>query len=158
MILPIKTHLETIPPMDVFYLRRTGCYGEENALLMKRFQKWMKTHHLYSSDAVILALALDNPETTPPDSCCYDVCSPLCREFLCLEDIPSDMKTRQLAGGSCLVFELEHTAKAIQEAWTKFPEELNRLGYQLDPSRPVMERYFRQMVENHLCQLSVPIL
>ena len=110
MILPIKTHLETIPPMDVFYLRRTGCYGEENALLMKRFQKWMKTHHLYSSDAVILALALDNPETTPPDSCRYDVCSPLCREFLCLADIPSDMKTQQLAGGSYLVFELEHTA------------------------------------------------
>lgn len=92
MILPIKTHLEAIPPVDVFYLRRTGCYGEENTLLMKRFQKWMKTHHLYSSDAVILALALDNPETTPPDSCRYDVCSPLCREFLCLEDIPSDMK------------------------------------------------------------------
>lgn len=158
MILHIKTHLETIPPMDVFYLRRTGCYGEENALLMKRFQKWMKTHHLYSSDTVILALALDNPETTPPDSCRYDVCSPLCREFLCLEDIPSDIKTRQLAGGSYLVFELEHTAKAIQEAWAKFPEKLNRLGYQLDPSRPVMERYFRQMVENHLCQLCVPIL
>ena len=68
------------------------------------------------------------------------------------------MKTRQLAGGSYLVFELEHTAEAIQEAWTKFPEGLNRLGYQLDPSRPVMERYFRQMVENHLCQLCVPIL
>lgn len=68
------------------------------------------------------------------------------------------MKTRQLAGGSYLVFELEHTAEAIQEAWAKFPEGLNRLGYQLDPSRPIMERYFRQMVENHLCQLCVPIL
>lgn len=53
---------------------------------------------------------------------------------------------------------LEGFLELIQEAWTKFPEELNRLGYQLDPSRPIMERYFRQMVENHLCQLCVPIL
>lgn len=62
------------------------------------------------------------------------------------------------SGGLYAVFLLEHTAEAIQIAWSEYPSALVALGYVPDETKPVMERYQKKLVDRHLCELCVPIL
>ena len=65
---------ERIPSSDVIYMRRTGEYGIENYRLMDTFKKWIKENNLYGENTVIYAVPMDNPGTTEPAQCRYDVC------------------------------------------------------------------------------------
>ena len=66
--------------------------------------------------------------------------------------------TGQFGGGVYAVFLLEHTAEAVQTAWSEYPLVLKEQGYVADKTRPVIERYQKELVDQHLCELCVPIL
>ena len=151
----IGTAQENIPPAAVIYMRRTGEYGAGNRTLMDTFKNWVKENDLYGEDAVIYAVPLDNPEKAEPCCCRYDVCidQPKDRRY------PSEqVKSRELEGGRYLVFLIPHTIDAVQAAWQLCFSELEKLGYLLDESRPIMERYKKKLVDEHYCELCVPVL
>ena len=60
-------------------------------------------------------------------------------------EAPSNAGHRQAA--VFLIFQIPHTAGAVQTAWSLCFSELERLGYPLDKSRPVVERYKKRMVD-----------
>jgi len=62
-----------------------------------------------------------------------------------------------ILGGKYVVFKIRHTAEEVQKAWLSIFPELLKQGYQLDETRPILERYKAQMVKNHYCEICVPI-
>lgn len=68
-----------------------------------------------------------------------------------------DVKERTITGGKYAVFEIDHTPAAVQEAWANIFPALAECKYQFDPARPIIERYAVKMVNNHLCEICVPI-
>jgi DNA gyrase inhibitor GyrI len=62
-----------------------------------------------------------------------------------------------IAGGRYAVFTISHTAEAVQKAWLEIFPELLKQGSQFDETRPILERYIVEMVNNHLCEICVPI-
>lgn len=150
----ISTMQENLPSSKIIYMRRTGKYGSENYKLMGTFKKWIQENDLYNEDTVIYAIPMDNPEIVDPFQCRYDVCikQPTIYKFA-----PNQIQCRELEGGKYLTFLIPHTAKAIQTAWKMCFFELQKLGYLLDKSRPIMERYSRPLVDRHYCELCIPI-
>lgn len=146
---------ETLPPQTVLYFRRTGPYGPENLPLMQRMKTWLVQNDLMNRDTVILAMALDNPQTTAPEQCRYDVCA--VTEFVPPASDDRAPAQRTLSGGDCLTFVIEHTPEALQAAWATCIPETVRLGYQPDFSRPVIERYAGPLIARQQCELCVPI-
>ncbi len=55
------------------YMRKIGPYGPENYKLMHDFKAWAKGAGFLREHSVILGIAQDNPKTTPPEACRYDV-------------------------------------------------------------------------------------
>jgi len=150
----ISAMQEKMPPSEVIYMRRTGAYGIENYKLMDTFKEWLKDNALYNEDTVIYAIPMDDPERVAPYQCRYDVCinKPKNQTFAF-----DQVGCRNLESGKYLVFLNSHTAEAVQTAWEMCFPELEKLGYLLDKSRPVIERYKKALVDRHLCELCVPI-
>lgn len=65
---------------------------------------------------------------------------------------------RNLDGGKYLVLRIPHTQEAVEKAWNENIPNLIQKGYRLDYSRPIMERYRKKMVDNHSCEICVPIV
>lgn len=139
----------------LFICRRVGPYGPENRVLMETFKQWLRTHDLFTADCVIVAAALDNPMQIKPVDCRYDIC------FLCSESVAkkfsAEIACKQLNGGRYAVFQIEHTVEAIQKAWNECFAYLLTHDYRPNLQRPVLERYQKQMVDNCLCELCIPI-
>ena len=148
-------YIEMREETPVLYMRRTGPYGPENAVLMETFKVWLKDHGLDGGSGAIIAVALDDPCVTKAEDCRYDVC--LVRDIGGEEDW-GGVKSRTLDGGRYVTFLLEHTQEAVQRAWMESFAVLEKHGYVPDSSRPVMERYAKQMVDDHRCELCVPAL
>lgn len=146
---------EKISSFPVIYMRRIGEYGDGNYALMDSFKKWIKMNGLYDEDTVIYAVPMDNPEIIEAHKCRYDVCvkQPTKQTFLSV-----DVKSRTLDGGNYLCFLIPHTIDAVNNAWRLFLAELEELGYCMDEGRPIMERYQKKLVDNHYCELCIPIL
>ena len=146
--------LEILPPYFVAYLRHTGPYGSGNVQIMERLKAWAKVNHLLDDNAVILGIAQDNPETTQPQDCRYDVC-------LVLSDTSNisggDVTLTHLAGGRYAVFTVDHTAEAVAQAWQVLFPALSEQGCRPDETRPILERYAMKMVNSHLCEICVPV-
>lgn len=151
----IRTTQENILSLKVLYMRRTGAYGIENYKLMDTFKKWVQENNLYNEDTVIYAIPMDDPEKVMPCHCRYDVCinKPENRTF-----IQNQIECRDLESGKYLIFLIPHTADIVQTAWQMCFSELEKLGYSLDESRPIMERYKKRLVDKHYCELCMPIL
>ena len=149
----VKITEEIINSVPVCYMRRTGAYGAENYRLMERFKNWLKEQKRYQDDTVIYAVALDNPEITEAAKCRYDVCTP---------DngggVTKEVECRTLEGGKYAVLRIDHTPEAVMQAWTQCFEILEKNQYCYDTSRLIMERYKKKMVEEHYCELCVPVL
>lgn len=150
----ISTTQENILPSKVIYMRRIGAYGAENYKLMDTFKKWVQENELYNENTVIYAIPRDNPEKTISCRCRYEVCinKPENQTFEL-----SQIGYRNLESGKYLIFLIPHTTEAVQTAWQMCSPELEKLGYLLDKSRPVIERYKKTLVDRHLCELCVPI-
>lgn len=147
--------IEVMPTEDIVYMRRTGAYGPENAALMERFKAWVSKNDLFDDESVILGVALDNPETTPPQSCRYDTCLLVKSGFECESE---GVLKRELSGGKYAVLKLQHTAAAVATVWSDGIPKLLKEGYSLDAKRPIIERYQKRLVDQGFCEFCVPIL
>ncbi len=151
----MDTRTETMQPCTIAYMRRTGAYGIECKAVMEQLKLWAKQTNNLNDDSIILGIALDNPEVTAPESCRYEVCLVVSNNFHTDAD---NVHTRKLNGGKYCVFTVAHTTEAIQQAWSTMCTEISTLGYSLDFSRPIIERYAMKMISKHLCELCVPIM
>ena len=150
----IQMREERLNPVRVIYTRRIGAYGKENAVLMQRWKEWLREHGLFGSDSVILAIAMDDPAITEASQCRYDVCM-VAGESVKVSG--NEVYSRELSGGNYVVFLIEHTSQAVERAWSKSFGYLGQMGYTLDLTRPIMERYAKRLVDWHLCELCVPV-
>jgi len=150
----MKMNVEMIPEYDIAYIRKIGPYGLENIQTMEKLKSWATVNGLLKDESIILGIPLDNPETTKPEDCRYDACLIIAKDQMINH---SDVKKGKLREGDYAVFEIEHTAEAVKQAWGEIFLELSIHGYTMDDTTPIMERYSNKMVENHKCEICVPI-
>jgi len=146
--------IEEMSKSRIAYMRRVGPYGADNYVLMKKFKEWAKSNGLFTESAVILGISQDNPATTPPESCRYDVGIVVSEDFTTTD---ADVNVAELPGGRYAVFTIDHTAEAIQKAWVEIFVQLSAKGQQPNVSRPILERYIPAMIDKHLCEICVPV-
>ena len=150
----MKMNIETIPSCSIAYIRQIGAYGEENIQTMEQLKHWARVNNLMDNKTVILGIAHDNPQTTPPENCRYDACILLADEHFPAGD---NVQHGEIAGGKYAVFIVEHTAEAVEQAWVEIFPALSESGHLPDTMRPILERYAAEQVEQHLCEICVPI-
>ncbi len=146
--------LEKIPAYRIAYIRQVGPYGVDNVETMEKLKNWAKSNNLLCEKSIILGIAHDNPETTKPENCRYDTCIVVPYEYSINEEY---VNVGSIDGGNYAVFKISHTAEAVQKAWIEIFPELLKQGYQFDETRPILERYAVQMVNNHYCEICVPV-
>ena len=138
-------------------MRRVGEYGPENKILMERFKSWLRNNITSDENTTILSIALDNPELVSPSECRYDV-GVIFKDDFIENDIEEKIYSRKIRGGKYLVFLIPHTQESIQSIWINYHKVLIQKGYSQDYKRPIVERYKKSLVDNHLCELCVPII
>lgn len=146
--------IEKMPAYRIAYIRQIGPYGINNVQTMEELKKWAKFNHLFNDESIILGIALDNPENTKPENCRYDTCIVVSNDYSVTD---SYVREGNIAGEKYAVFKINHTVEAVQKAWIDIFPELIRQGYQFDEARPIIERYIVQMVNNHYCEICVPV-
>ncbi|KUG05382.1 transcriptional regulator, arac family [hydrocarbon metagenome] len=145
--------IEKLPAYRIAYIRQIGPYGISNVQTMEELKKWAKIHRLFNDESIILGIAYDNPETTKPENCRYDTGIVVSKDF-----IDGNIREGNIVGGKYAVFIIDHTSEAVRKAWGDIFPELLRQGHQFDETRPIIERYTGQMINNHYCEICVPIL
>lgn len=150
----MNMNIEVIPSCPIAYIRQIGAYGERNVKTMEQLKHWAKANNLTNSKSVILGIAHDDPQTTPPENCRYDACI-----VLADQRFPTGDKVQhgEIVGGKYAVFTVKHTAEALEQAWGEIFPVLSEYGYLPDTTRPILERYAAEQVEQHLCEICVPI-
>lgn len=155
--------IETMADTAYIFMRRTGAYGAENAVLMQSFKAWLRSRKLLAENSVILGIAQDDPDVVPPEKCRYDVCLLADDSGQCPAGTHDPVSGNTLGygstgGGVYAVFTIEHSAQAVEHAWSVLFSELGKLKLTADCSRPVLERYACPMVRNHQCEICIPVL
>lgn len=146
---------ERTASFSVVYKRLVGAYGPENHQWMERMKRWVQENGLACEQTMILGIAWDDPSVTAAEMCRYDICV-TSQKNICMD---SDYLERETIDGGCYaVFLIEHTAEAVRTAWSQCFAALPELGFVLDRTRPVMERYQTELVDRHCCELCVPIM
>ncbi len=147
--------IETIPPCSIAYIRQIGAYGENNIQTMEQLKSWAKANNLMDSKTVIFGIAHDDPQTTPPENCRYDVCILLADERF---REGGSIQYGKIAGGKYAVFAVKHTAEAVAQAWMEIFPALSKRSCMIDTTKPILERYAAEKVEKHFCEICVPII
>lgn len=153
----MKIQLETLPATHIAYVRQTGPYGPGNSKAMEALKEWARAHRLLTGSAILFGIPQDNPDTTLPEHCRYDACISVPENASTAAPAEGSVNYSHLSGGTYAIVTIEHTAEAVQKAWTEILPALYDSGHQLDYQRPVMERYTGDMISNHLCQLCFPV-
>lgn len=143
---------EVVEEQPMVYARRVGAYGLENSILMEKFKAWVTHKGYMNEEAIILGIARDDVSVTPPDKCRYDVCL--------LGDYQTDeawIKAGIMDAGKYVVIRIPHTGEAISYVWQQAFPYLMEQGYKLDFKKPILERYKKQLVDQHLCEMMFPL-
>lgn len=144
---------ESINEQPMIYARNVGEYGPQNAVLMEQFKEWLAENGHMNDETTILGIAKDNVQFSKPEECRYDVCLLGTIEG----QLPAWIKADHLCAGKYCVVELPHTAEAVAYVWQVGFEHLIGMGYEIDFSKPVIERYKKSLVDEHLCEMLFPI-
>ena len=150
----MKMQIEMIPEAELVYIRRVGPYGLQNIQTMEKLKAWASTKGLLNDESIILGIPWDNPAVIKPEDCRYDAGLIVSAVQQMRDD---GVHFGRISSGEYAVFEIDHTAQALALAWSQLFLELGKRGYQLDQSRPIIERYAAIMVKNHRCEICVPI-
>lgn len=140
----------------IIYIRQIGPYGQNNQQLMTDFKKIVTSKQLMTTDSILLGIPLDDPQSTLPVNCRYEVGLIVPGTFD-LSPLPGIIQKRTLASGKYASFQVPHTPEGLMAIWADFPAKLKNEGLVLDLSRPIMERYASQLIFQHQCELLVPI-
>lgn len=144
--------IETTNDTKILCARRTGAYGAGNAAVMSHIKEYAAANGLMNEKTIILGIARDNPQTTPPELCRYDACI-----VSDSEPTAADIFTDVLPSGKYAVFTVEHTASAVAAAWAEIFPELARAGLVPDGEKPIIERYAAEIMAGGNCEICVPI-
>ncbi|RHW34056.1 DNA gyrase inhibitor [Lysinibacillus yapensis] len=147
----MKFKVETFPNYRIAYIRRIGPYGPDNIEAMEYIKKWAKEKNLLES-ATLFAIPQDRPETTLPDNCRFDACIVIPNDY----DVDNSVLEGEILGGKYLVYEVKHTADAIQKAYHEIYQSLQSNGYEMD-NKPILEKYTGDMTGNPSCEICVPV-
>lgn len=150
----MNIEIEKIPSCRIAYMRQTGPYGIANSQLMEKFKCWVKSNNLMDNKSIILGIAQDNPAFVKPENCRYDVCLVIPHGYCANFD---GVSLDSINGGRYAVFKINHTAEAVQKAWVDIFAKLDKQGFKMDQTRPVMERYTCELVSNNYCEICVPV-
>ena len=74
-----------------------------------------------------------------------------------LEEETDVIHIGEFEGGKYAVFQLDHTAEAIQKAWQNIFTELKSKGHMVDNTRGMVERYTAKMDAEHKCEICIPV-
>lgn len=148
-------NIEMIPSYKIAYIRKIGPYGLENVQVMEQLKSLAREKDLLNESSIILGIAQDDPKVTEPKDCRYDACLVVFDEF---ETDNKDINFGKTIGGKYCVFKINHTMDAMQKAWIEIFSELSKRNYEVDDRRTILERYAMQMINNHYCEVCVPIL
>ncbi|MDF2872226.1 MAG: gyrase inhibitor [Anaerocolumna sp.] len=147
-------NIENIPCTKVAYIKQVGPYGDNNRQSMDRLKAWGKGMNLLNEDSVLLGIAYDNPAFVESDKCRYDTCLIIAEDYVINDTC---IQEGRIQGGKYAVFQIEHTAEAVEEAWNTIFSTINYENCQLDEGRPIMERYHSKLLIAHYCEICVPI-
>lgn len=151
----MEINIEMIPAYKIAYIRKTGSYGSENTQVMEQLKSWCKGKDLFNENTIILGIAQDNPKFTEPKDCRYDACLVISDEFKVDNKYINFGKT---IGGKYCVFKISHTVDAMQKVWIDIFSELSKRNYEFDDTRPILERYAMQMINENYCEICAPVL
>ena len=73
-------------------------------------------------------------------------------EFFLFHTDDNGILIRELGGGKYCIFTVAHTTESIQQAWSTMFTNISTLGYTIDFSRPIIERYAMKMIRKHLAK------
>ncbi|KMM51919.1 transcriptional regulator [Bacillus glycinifermentans] len=148
----MKITIEELPESRIAYFRDVGEYGEkQNKELMETFKKWAKLNDVFDN-STILGIPQDNPEITPKEECRYDVCVVINKDL----NVKKPAHVGEFSGGKYAVFLLDHTKEAVRDFWGNISSEIERNNLSIR-EQPIIERYTPQMIDNHLCEILIPI-
>lgn len=150
----MDVNIETVPAYHIAYIRQTGPYGEGNRLAMETLKRIAGSNEMLSDESIILGIAQDDPANTRLECCRYDACIVI-GDNSCIRGASLNYGTAP--GGRYAVFTIDHTVEAMQRAWSEIFPELMILDYQIDYTRPIIERYAVNNVKRHKCEVCVPI-
>ncbi|MEK4368930.1 GyrI-like domain-containing protein [Paenibacillus sp. FSL H7-0940] len=145
--------IENLPSYRIAYVRQVGPYGPANAQAMNTLKQWADKKQLLHESAILFGIPQDDPASTPPQNCRYDACIVI-TESERLED--EFVEIGELSGGDYLICKVKHTAEAIQQAWNVIIPHLQTSGYRMD-NKPVIERYRWELLNQHYCEICVPV-
>ena len=144
--------VEVIPDYRTIYMRRVGPYGPENKQVMEQLKQWAQENNLLTESAILFGIAQDNPEITKPENCRFDACIVISKS----EQLEPQMYEGVVPGGRYVVYRLQHTEEAVQQAWASIIPYIQNNGYQID-NKPILERYTGNLITKDMCELCVPI-
>ncbi|WP_394184675.1 AraC family transcriptional regulator [Metabacillus halosaccharovorans] len=147
----MKCKTETIPNYRVAYVRRVGPYGPENIKVMEKLKRWAGENELLES-AILFGIPQDNPETTQPENCRFDACIVISENY----EIDETISENEISGGKYLVYQVNHTAVAIQKAYENIFLAIQNNEFEID-NKPIMERYTGDINTNPYCEICVPV-
>jgi len=150
----MNAKIEIIPSCSIVYMRQIGPYGVMNEQLMKKFKCWVKLKGLLNEKSIILGIAQDNPAVIKSENCRYDACLVVPDDYCVNID---GVRLGNISGGRYVVFKIDHTVEAVQKAWNEIFLKLDNLGLELDETRPTLERYLVELLNNHYCEICIPI-
>lgn len=150
----MNIEIENIPYCRIAYIRQIGPYGQNNVQIMEQLKKWAQSNSLLNEQSIILGIAHDNPELVEPKNCRYDTCFVISNDYNINND---NISEGSILGGKYAVFKIRHTAEAVKEAWLEIFPELFKQSYHFDETRPILERYRIKLINEHYCEICVPI-
>lgn len=149
----MKMKTEYIEPIRVIYMRSLGPYGQNNMIIMEEFKDWCLGKKLLNDDSTVFGVIHDNPLTTEPDKCRYDVCLSVNEDYLVVDD---EVDKGIIFGGNYTVYEIIHTTEEVEKAWANIYREIGSGMVKLDSTRPIIERYESKMLKKHRCEICIP--
>ncbi|GAU76032.1 GyrI-like domain-containing protein [Fusibacter sp. 3D3] len=150
----MKPYIEMLPAYRIAYMSNIGPYGPENVKLMESLKHWAMGEGLLDDQSILLGIAQNDPSVTKPELCRYDTGLVISVDLKLDHDA---VNLGNIVGGKYCVFKISHTAEAVQKAWSEMFPKLLEAGYQIDQARPILERYKAELVNNHWCEICVPI-
>lgn len=123
---------------------------------MERLKQWANQKELLKEDAILYGIPQDDPRTTMPEHCRYDACIVISEDFHFEQEPGLDISLGTSPGGNYLTITIPHTAESIQKAWNEMIPQLHLYGYRMD-TKPVIERYRLPLLDQHLCELCIPV-
>lgn len=155
----MELKVQCIPNYRIAFVRQIGAYGAANIHAMTALKQWAKEAQLLTEAAILFGIPQDNPQLVLPESCRYDACVVVDEAFVMDETIINEgsIHIGEFIGGQYAVCTIKHTAEEVQKAWSELFPALQAKGYTVD-NKPIIERYDYNMLNQHLCEICVPIV